>query len=100
MVIFSINVTTGILSFWDSLKDYPITRTRALEKYEEMENALLQLDKSIMFRLCQYRDLGQIYDNKGRPINKSLYIFKYIDKKSKSQWYFSYLMGITNNLSP
>ena len=92
MVIFSNNVKTGIVSFWNSLRDYPITKTRAFEKYMEMENALIRLDKSISFRLCRYRDLGQIFDNNGTIVNNSLYIFRYTDKKSKSQWYFSYII--------
>lgn len=37
---------------------YPITRNRAYDKYQDMKNALNNLDKSISRRICPYRNLG------------------------------------------
>ena len=91
MVTLSNQVKEGIVAFWDSLHIYPITNSRAYEKYIEMENALNSLSSAIYDRRCTYKDMGQKYLKSGACVFPFLNLFVYTDKQSKSKWYFSYV---------
>lgn len=91
MVTLSNQVKEGIVAFRDSLHIYPITNSRAYEKYIEMENALNSLSSAIYDRRCTYKDMGQKYLKSGACVFPFLNLFVYTDKQSKSKWYFSYV---------
>lgn len=90
MIWFSNDVKDGLFEYLDSLvRFYPVSLNRAIEKFEEMFNFAYNI-RSGGGRVCPYRDLGQLFDRSGKPIIPFLKIVKYTDRKSKSQWYFSY----------
>ena len=82
MVVYVSNsVKTAMNAYRRSLRKYPITRERAIEKYNLMVNALLSLgDNHINCRPCVHKDLGQRFDKDRKPIYKNLYRFNYQDK--------------------
>lgn len=97
-VYFSPQVRNGIVQYWRSLSSYGISYTRAVEKYREMEDALLSLTDVVYRRICPFKDLGQVLMRTGRPLFPFLYIFVYADRKSKSKWSFSYVIDTTGDL--
>ena len=97
-VFFSTEVRKGIIDFWDSLPLYGISYQRAIEKYNEMRNALTSLDNAIYYRICPYKDLGQILDRSGKPLFPFLYIYIYVDRKSKNKWSFSYVIDTNGDV--
>ena len=96
-VFFSSQVRAGIMQFWNSLPDYGVSNARALEKYHEMENALISLENKNVHRTCPFKDLGQKKTHRGTTLFPFLYIYVYTDKKSKSKWSFSYTIDSTSN---
>lgn len=98
MVILSNQVKNGIVAYWNSLRNYPITANRAFEKYVEMECALKSLDSIIYDRRCTYRDMGQKYLKNNICVFPFLRLFTYADKQSKSKWYFSYVRDEQDNV--
>ena len=95
-IFFSSQVKAGIIQFWDSLHSYGVSNKRALEKYYEMENALISLKNRTYHRPCPFKDLGQKKTRIGTNLFPFLYIYVYTDKKSKSKWSFSYTIDTTS----
>ena len=88
-VIVSNSVKTSLESYKKSLYDYPISKTRAINKYVKMIESLRNLGKSIYTPpICRYKDLGQVFDSAGNPLNKNLKQVSYSDT-SGFQWIFS-----------
>ena len=91
VVIFSNNVKNALEVYRKSLGNYPISRERALKKFDNMISALNNLGGSISTPpICMYKDLGQAFDVNGQPIYKNLKRFNYKDE-SGFQWAFACL---------
>ena len=72
------------------LSKYPISKERAIEKCNNLRNALLALgEKPYANPVCVHKDLGQRLDKNGDPIDKYLRRFNYQDE-SGFQWAFAY----------
>lgn len=95
-VYFSLQVRAGAVQFWSSLSTYGISHSRAVEKYQEMREALLSLDSIVYRRVCPFKDLGQTLTRTGSPHFPFLYVYVYTDRKSKSKWSFSYVVDSTS----
>jgi hypothetical protein len=73
VVVFNSDVQVSLKEYIDSLKHYPITIERVIEKYDNMVNALLELGNSINTPpICTNKDLGQTFNVNGAPLNKTL----------------------------
>lgn len=88
-----VNISSDVLEkidkYVDVLTDYPITTSRAHEKTDKMIDALTKLGSSIAVPpICTNKDLGQILDAKGKPMDNNLRRFNYKDK-SDFQWAFA-----------
>ena len=88
-VIFSNEVKIALELYRQSLSNYPISIERAIEKFDNMVNALNGLGESISTpAICNKKDLGQILSINGTPINRNLRRFNYKDE-SQFQWSFA-----------
>lgn len=96
MVAFvSNNVKKELQKYKNALRRYPISRERAIEKYNNMVDALLSLgNNQAQCRPCMYKDLGQKFDSMGNPMFKNL--FRYKDE-SKFPWAFAVVIDKTRN---
>lgn len=89
VVVFNKDVQASLKDYIDSLKDYPISIERAIEKYDNMVNALVALGNSLNTPpICTNKDLGQTFNNRGVLVNKNLRRFNYKDE-SGFQWAFA-----------
>lgn len=96
-VIFSDDVKSKIDEYADALMNYNISEERIDEKVDALCDALMNLDKtSIHTKLCVHKDLGQIFDDNGKPLIQNLYRFNYSDE-SQTQWAFSYSVNRATN---
>ncbi len=96
-VIFSNNVKNALDLYRKSLRNYPISRERALKKFDNMVCALNNLDTSMSTPpICLYKDLGQRFTSDGQPIYKNLKRFNYKDE-SGFQWSFACLYNDNDN---
>lgn len=98
MVVYvSNNVKSSLRAYRNALRKYPISRARALEKYNKMVDALLSLGNNLVnCRPCVHKDLGQLFDNNGNPIYKNLFRYNYQDE-SKYTWAFGVLVDEVND---
>lgn len=72
VVIFSNNVKNGLEVYRKSLGNYPISRERALKKFDNMVSALNNLGSAISTPpICMYKDLGQSFTSDGQPITRT-----------------------------
>lgn len=95
-VIISNSVREKISEYAEALLSYPIPLERALQKKNNMINALKNIGNNpTMNPICMYKDLGQVFNEEGKPINISLRRFNYKDK-SGFQWAFSYVVTEEN----
>lgn len=91
VVIISNDVLNKINDYATALTMYPITAARITEKIDDMVSALNKLGVSIARPpICMFKDLGQVFDASGKPINQNLKRFNYKDK-SGFQWAFGCL---------
>ena len=80
-------------SYKDSLKYYPISRKRAIEKFNNMVKALKKIGSdSSETHPCIHKDLGQSFRPDGSSIHTNLKRFNYNDK-SGFQWAFACLFN-------
>jgi len=90
-VIISSDVLDRIDDYAVALSRYPIPMERAHEKVDKLIATLNRLDTSLSIPpICVHKDLGQILDASGKPINKNLRRFNYADE-SGFQWAFACL---------
>lgn len=90
-VVFSKSVETSLEEYKESLKHYPISRQRALEKYKKMHDSLVELGNIASIPpTCMQIDLGQSLDKNGNPRNPNLKRYNYKDE-SGFQWAFACL---------
>ena len=70
MVVYVSNkVKKELQQYRKSLKNYPISRERATEKYNNMVDALLSLgNDQTHCKPCVHKDLGQRFNVMGKPI--------------------------------
>ena len=96
-VIISDEVENSLFEYLGFLLLYPISFKRAYQKYCNMRDKILQIGQTpFMYPICKYKDLGQIFDKKGQPLNKFLRQFVYQDE-AKHPWTFSYLINPDTN---
>lgn len=95
-VVFSDNVIEMLESYKDSLKHYPISRKRALEKFDNMLLSLKSISRKSDTHLCAHKDLGQSFRKDGSIIHTGLRRFNYKDK-SGFQWAFACLCNEKSN---
>lgn len=80
------------------LSKYPISKERAIEKYNNLCNALLALGENPYANpVCVHKDLGQRLNKNGEPKDKYLRRFNYQDK-SGFQWAFAYVVDEGENI--
>ena len=98
MVVYITNdVKKTLNKYRNSLNNYPISRQRAHEKYNNMVDALLSLGNNQNgCSLCVHKKLGQLFDNSGNPIYTNLYRFNYTDS-SNFQWAFALIIDRPND---
>lgn len=88
-VIFSNNVQSALEDYKESLKRYPISIERAINKFDNMLNALYGLGDNLSSPpICINKDLGQLFSLDGQPLNKNLKRLNYKDE-SGFQWAFA-----------
>lgn len=98
VVVIRNNVQVSLKEYIDSLKNYPISIERAIEKYDNMVDALLALGNSINTPpICTNKDLGQSFNAQGMPTNKNLRRFNYKDE-SGFQWAFACMYDYDNDI--
>ena len=98
VVVIRNNVQVSLIEYINSLKDYPISIERAIEKYDNMVDALLALGNSINTPpICTNKDLGQTFNAQGMPTNKNLRRFNYQDE-SGFQWAFACMYDYDNDI--
>ena len=89
VVIFNKQVIDKLDEYALALTTYSISTKRIVEKVEKLKNTLLSLGTSISTPpLCIHKDLGQILDNDGKPLNINLRRLDYKDKSGFS-WAFA-----------
>ena len=98
MVVFVSNdVKKELQKYKNALRRYPISRERAIEKYNNMVDALLSLgNNQAQCRPCMYKDLGQKFDSMGNPMFKNLFRYDYKDE-SKFPWAFAVVIDKIRN---
>ena len=96
-VIISNDVLKSLSDYKKSLINYPISRQRALEKYNKMVDSLQNLGNyHSQCRPCVHKKLGQEFDSDGIPLFKDLYRFNYKDE-SNFQWAFAIIIDEQND---
>lgn len=74
------------------LSSYRISEERAITKYDMMASALYSIGQNPnIYPICMYKDLGQVFNRRNKPIYTTLHRFNYKDE-SGFQWAFAYVV--------
>lgn len=74
------------------LSNYSISEERAITKYDMMVRALYLIGQNPnIYPICMYKDLGQVFNRRKKPIYTTLHRFNYKDE-SGFQWAFAYVV--------
>lgn len=103
-VKYSDDVKDTIRNYSDSLKNYLISKERRNTKIRMLRRYLHETIKSVVgtigtmsYPLCQYEDLGQVFDQSHNPLNKNLRQTNFSDE-SRTQWSISFMVLEDNTI--
>lgn len=74
------------------LSNYSISEERAITKYDMMVRALFIIGQNPnIYPICMYKNLGQVFNRRKKPMNTSMHRFNYKDE-SGFQWAFAFIV--------